>query len=144
MKSVVLRHRFTVPTTPEAAVSHLLEPASYVELNGFVVEVRDIRKEEDVTVYTAIERLPVLGWHFHSALKVRVRSEKDRTRFIMEVDSRGGVRVRVVTDFASAPEGAVADDTITLTAPALMRGYASKQARAGQLHRGQTLAARLG
>ncbi|MFD7311079.1 hypothetical protein [Promicromonospora sp. NPDC059942] len=143
MKSIVLQHQFTVPSTPEAAVSHLMEPSSYVELNGFVVAVRDIREEGGSTVYTAIERLPILWWHFHSPLKVRVRSEEAGTRFIMEVDSHGGVRVRVVTQFTSTPEGAVADDTITLTAPALVRGYSAKQARAGQLHRGQALAVRL-
>ncbi|MFF4084850.1 hypothetical protein ACFYZN_36430 [Streptomyces sp. NPDC001777] len=140
VKSVVLRHRFNVPATPEAAVSHLMRPSSYVELNGFVV---DVREEGGAAVYTAIERLPLFKWHFHSALKVRVRSEGEGTRFVMEVDSRGGVRVRVETEFTAAPEGAVADDTITLTAPALVRAYASKQARVGQLHRGQALAARL-
>ncbi|WP_329031090.1 hypothetical protein [Streptomyces sp. NBC_01423] len=144
MKTVTLRHQFTVPATPEAAVSYLMKPSSYVELNGFVIGVRDVREEEGATVYTAIERLPVLGRHFQSPLKVRVRSEEEGTRFIMEVDTRGGVRVRVVTVFTQVPEGAMADDTITLTAPALLRPYASKQARVGQLHRGKTLAVRLG
>ncbi|MFE7615864.1 hypothetical protein [Streptomyces sp. NPDC057496] len=143
MASVVLQHQFTVPAAPEVAVSYLMKPSSYVELNGFVIAVRDIHEEEGATVYTAIERLPVLRWHFHSALKVRVRSEEAGTRFVMEVDGRGGVHVRVVTKFTSAPEGAVADDTITLTAPALLRSYTSKQARVGQLHRAQALAARI-
>lgn len=120
-----------------------MKPSSYVELNGFVIAVRDIREEEGATAYTAVERLPALGWHFHSALKVRVRSEEKGRRFIMEVDGRGGVRVRGETEFTSAPEGSVADDTIALTAPALLRPYASKQARVGQLHRGKALAVSL-
>ncbi|WP_093609120.1 hypothetical protein [Actinoplanes philippinensis] len=142
MKSDELQHRFTIPATPEAVVSHLMQPQSYVGLNGLVVAVRDIREEDGATAYTAIERLPLLGFHFHSPLKVRVRSEKDGSRFIMEVDTRGGVQVRIVTDLSPAPEGATADDTITLTAAAPVRWYARKQARAGQLHRARTLAAR--
>jgi hypothetical protein len=143
VKSDVLRHEFVVPASPDAVVSHLMEPASYVGLNGLVVAVKDIHEEGDTLAYTAIERLPLLGLHFHSQLKVRVRTEENGTRFVMEVDTRGGVRVRIVTDCAPAPEGTLADDTITLTAAAPVRAYARKQARAGQLHRARTLAARL-
>ncbi|WP_203902199.1 hypothetical protein [Virgisporangium aliadipatigenens] len=132
-----------MPAPPEVVLSHLLEPASYVGLNGLVVAVRDIREEEGSIAYTAIERLPVLGFHFHNALRVRVRSEEGGTRFVMEVGARGGVRVKVETDLAPAPEGSVADDTITLTAAAPVRSYARRQARAGQLQRARTLAARL-
>ena len=65
------------------------------------------------------------------------------TRFVMEVGTRGGVGVRIVTSLSPAPEGSLADDTITLTALAPVRAYARRQARAGQLHRARTLAARL-
>jgi hypothetical protein len=143
VKSDVLRHRFTVPAPPDVVVSHLMEPESYVGLNGLVVAVQDIREEDGAVAYTAIERLPFLGFHFHSRLKVRVRSERNASRFIMEVDTRGGVRVRIETDLAPAPEGSLADDTITLTAAAPVRAYARKNARAGQLHRARTLAARM-
>jgi hypothetical protein len=143
VKSDVLRHRFTVPAPPEAVIAHLLEPSSYVGLNGLVTEVRDIREERGAVAYTAIERLPLLGMHFHSELKVRVHSEQEGTRFVMEVGTRGGVQVRIVTDVAPAPEGSIADDTITLTAALPVRVYARRQARAGQLHRARTLAARL-
>ncbi|GAA1642915.1 hypothetical protein [Actinoplanes couchii] len=142
MKSEVLRHSFTVPASPGVVVSHLLEPQSYVGLNGFVVAVRDIREEDGFTAYTAIERLPVLGFHFDGRLRVRVRGERDGTRFVMEVGTRGGVGVRIVTDVSPAPEGTLAEDTITLTAAAPVRWYARKQARAGQLQRAETLAAR--
>ena len=143
MKSDVLQYRFTVPAPPEVVVSHLMEPASYVGLNEYVFAVRDAREENGAITYTAIERLPFLGLHFHSAIKVRVRSEEGGTRFVMEVASRGGVRVHIATDFAAVPEGALADDTITLTAAAPVRAYARKHARAGQLHKARTLAARL-
>ncbi|WP_033340950.1 hypothetical protein [Catenuloplanes japonicus] len=144
MKSDVLRHRFIVPAAPDVVVSHLMEPESYVGLNGLVIAVRDIREEDGGTVaYTAIERLPLLGFHFHSQLRVRVRREEDGTRFVMEVGTRGGVAVHIETSVAPAPEGSLADDTITLTAAAPVRAYARRQARAGQLHRARTLAARL-
>ncbi|MFI5843062.1 hypothetical protein ACIA8K_25465 [Catenuloplanes sp. NPDC051500] len=144
MKSEVLRHRFTVPAPPAAVLAHLLEPASYVGLNGLVIAVQDIREEDGATAYTAIERLHVLGLRFHTRLKVRVHSEEDGTRFVMQVATGGGVRVRIETALAPIPEGSAADDTITLTAAAPMRAYAVKQARAGQLHRARTLADRLG
>jgi hypothetical protein len=144
VKSDVLRHQFTVAVPPAVVVSHLMEPDSYVGLNGLVIAVRDVREEADGAIaYTAVERLPLLGFHFHSQLRVRVRSEKAGTRFVMEVGTRGGVTVRIVTSFAPAPEGSLADDTITLTAAAPLRAYARRHARAGQLHRARTLAERL-
>jgi hypothetical protein len=144
VKSVVLRHEFTVPAPPDVVVSHLMEPAAYVGLNGLVIAVRDIRSDGDAIAYTAVERLPFLGLHYHNDLKVRVHTEEGGTRFVMEVDTRGGVRVRITTDVTPAAGGSLAADSITLTAPALMRGYATRQARAGQLQRARTLAARMG
>jgi hypothetical protein len=61
----------------------------------------------------------------------------------MDVVSRGGVIVRIVTSVAAAPPGSAVEDTITLTCPAPIRTFARKRARAGQLHRAVCLNDRL-
>lgn len=143
MRSDVLEHRFTVSASPEEVLSHLADPANYVGLNPYVVAVRDVREQDGKTAYTAIEHLTVLGLGWDNPIEVVSRIDQANGRQVMDIVSRGGVTVRILTSVAAAPSGSTVDDTITLTCPAPIRTFARKLARAGQLHRAACLNARL-
>jgi hypothetical protein len=143
MRSDVLEHRFTVSALPDEVLSHLADPANYVGLNPYVVAVRDVRQQDGTTAFTAIEHLTVLGLGWDNPIDVVSRIDKPNGRQVMDVVSRGGVAVRIVTSVAAAPSGSTVEDTITLTCPAPIRAFARKRARAGQLHRAARLNDRL-
>ena len=143
MRSDVLEHRFTVSASPDEVLSHLADPANYVGLNPYVVAVRDVRQQDDATAFTAIEHLTVLGLGWDNPIEVVSRIDQPNGRQIMDVVSRGGVIVQILTSVAAAAAGSTVEDTIKLTCRALVRAFARKRARAGQLHRAACLNDRL-
>jgi len=143
VRSDVLEHRFTVSASPDEVLSHLADPANYVGLNPYVVAVRDVRQQDGTTAYTAVEHLKFLGIGWDNPIEVVSRIDEPKGRQVMDVVSRGGVTVRIVTSVATAPCGSTVEDTITLTCRTPIRAFARRLARAGQLHRAACLNARL-
>lgn len=140
----VLHQEFVIGAAPEAVLAHLLDPQSYVGLNPFVIAVRDVRRQGDAVAYTAIEHLTalrVVSWD--NPIEVVSRVEGAGERFVMEVTAKAGVTVRIVTDVTPAPAGAAVHDSMTLSAPWLLRRYVRKMGRAGHEQRAATLKARL-
>jgi formyltetrahydrofolate deformylase len=96
---------------------------------------------------TAVERIRLLGpIHQKNPLHLVVRSEGPVDRVIYDVTTRGGIVVRIVTELNELANivrdggGTDVQDTITLTVPRLIRGFALRQARVAQLHRATVLA----
>lgn len=141
----VLNQEFVIGATPEAVLAHLVDPQSYVGLNPFVTAVRDVRQQQDGSyAYTAIEHLTalrVVSWD--NPIRVVSGVEEPGGRFVMQVTAKAGVSVRIVTDVTPDSAGAAVRDSMTLTAPRLLRGYVVKMGRAGHQQRAATLRARL-
>lgn len=143
-----LTHRFSVAARPGEIAAYLTDPANYGELNPFVISVGDVRaRDEDeagceVVEFTAVERIRLFGpVHQKNPLRLVVRSEGPVDRVIYDVTTRGGIVVRIVSELAQVVgAGTDVHDTITLTVPRPIRGFALRQARVAQLHRATVLA----
>ncbi|KDN84627.1 SRPBCC family protein [Kitasatospora cheerisanensis] len=149
MPSTELSHRYEVAAPPAAVLAHLAEPANYLGLSPLLVDVREVRREDGVTHYVAVERFRFLGLLRHdNVIRVTLRTEDarlpDEAVVSGEVASPGGVRMDyrfAVT--ARGDGGSLVVDTLRLHAPFGLLRYAAGKAGAVQAERGRVLARRL-
>ena len=147
--STELTRSYEILAAPAAVLAHLAEPRNYVGLSPLLVDVRDVRQEDEVTHYLAVERFRFLGLIQHDNLiKVSLRTETaelpDEASVYGEVISPGGVRMDY--RFAITAHGDAASlvvDTLHLHTPLGLLRYAAGQAGSVQANRGRVLAQRL-
>ncbi|MFJ5230474.1 SRPBCC family protein [Kitasatospora sp. NPDC088391] len=146
MPSTELSRTYDIGATPEAVLAHLAEPENYLGLSPLLVEVRDIRREADVTHYTAVERFRFLGLVDHdNAIRVTLRTDPAGAAVGGDVTSPGGVRMRYRFALAPHTPGTTrVTDTLHLHAPFGLLRFAARQAAAVQTARARILAERLG
>lgn len=147
--STELSRSYEVLAAPAALLAHLAEPANYIGLSPLLVDVRDVRREGEVTHYAAVERFTFLGLVRHdNVIQVSLRTEDarlpDEATVSGEVVSPGGVRMDY--RFAITAQGeanSLVVDTLRLRAPLGLLRYAAGKAAAVQAERGRVLARRL-
>ncbi|MER5637894.1 SRPBCC family protein [Kitasatospora sp. NPDC002227] len=149
MRSTELSHRYEIGAAPATVLAHLAEPANYIGLSPLLVDVRDVRREDGVTHYVAVERFRFLGVVRHdNVIQVTLRTEDDRlpgeATVSGEVVSPGGVRMDYRFEVAARPDGGcLVTDTLHLRAPFGLLRYAAGKAGAVQAERARVLARRL-
>ncbi|RAG80704.1 SRPBCC family protein [Streptacidiphilus pinicola] len=149
MPSTELTRSYEILAAPAAVLAHLAEPESYIGLSPLLVDVRDIRREDGVTHYVAVERFRFLGLIQHdNVIRVSLRTENaqlpDAAAVSGEVISPGGVRMDyrfAITSHGDA--GSLVVDTLRLHTPLGLLRYAASQAGSVQANRGRVLAQRL-
>ncbi|WP_432988123.1 SRPBCC family protein [Dactylosporangium sp. CA-233914] len=135
----VFAHSFVVAAPPPVVRDHLADPASYVGLSPLVVAVRDVERAGDVVRYTAVERFGP----YRNAIRVTLRIGE--SAIVSDVVSPGRVRLRAAVDLVPHGGGGTeVTETITVASPALLRRFATRQARNVQQARARELARRLG
>ncbi|MGW4379314.1 SRPBCC family protein [Kitasatospora sp. NPDC004531] len=148
MPSTELSRSYDIAAPPAAVLAHLAEPENYIGLSPLLVDVRDIRREDGVTHYCAVERFHFLGLlHHDNLIRVSLHTEDAGPAGATvsgNVVSPGGVRMDY--RFAITPRGTNGShvvDTLHLHAPFGLLRYAAKQATAVQTARARALAHRL-
>ncbi|PYC80561.1 hypothetical protein C7C46_12825 [Streptomyces tateyamensis] len=149
MPSTELTHSYEIDAPPAALLAHLAEPQNYIGLSPLLAEVRDMRHEDGVTHYVAVERFRILGLVNHDNV-IRVTLHAEDARLPAEaavhgqVVSPGGVRMAYRFAFTAHPAGGsqVLDTLHLHTPPGLLR-YAATKAAAVQAERARVLAHRL-
>jgi hypothetical protein len=147
--STELSHSYAIEAPPAAVLAHLAVPENYIGLSPLLVDVRDVRREDGVTHYAAVERFRFLGLIRHdNVIQVSLRTEDTRLPAEAtvggEVVSPGGVRMDyrfAIT--ARGDDGSLMLDTLRLHAPFGLLRYAAGKAGAVQAERGRVLAQRL-
>jgi hypothetical protein len=147
--STELSRSYDIAATPVAVLAHLAVPENYIGLSPLLVDVRDVRREGQVTHYVAVERFRFLGLVQHdNVIQVSLRTEDgrlpDEATVSGEVVSPGGVRMDysfAVT--ARGDGGSQVVDRLLLHAPFGLLRYAAGKAGAVQAERGRVLAQRL-
>jgi hypothetical protein len=140
----ILTHRYAIAASPSEIAAYLTDPAHYVGLNPFAIEVHDVRERDGAVEFRAVERIRLFGpFHRNNLLHLAIRSEVPDKRVVYDVTSQGGITVHIAVELAQVDGGADVQDTMTLTVPRPIRAFALKQARIGQLHRADVLS-RLG
>jgi carbon monoxide dehydrogenase subunit G len=149
MRSGVLVHSFTVRAAPDVVYAHLADPASYVGLSPLVVEVRDIRPAYDAegrsTVgYVAVERFRWARFvRWDNPIRVVLTQARPGSQLVSDVTSPARVSLRATVDLRPDPAGTRVTETVDVRAPAPLRGFVLRQARAVQLRRAQELTRRM-
>jgi hypothetical protein len=147
MPSKHLQHAFPIAASPTAVFEHLSDPSNYVGLSPLVVEVRDVRAEDGVTHYTAVERFRFLGFvKYDNPIKVTLVGDAPDAG----VQKVGGLvvspgAVAMTYSYEISPDGAGSAivDTLHLHAPFGLVRFAASRARSVQLSRARILAERL-
>ena len=139
---------FPIAAPPRAVIDHLRDPLSYVGLSPLVVEVRDLRTDDDGTVhYVAVERFRFLGFlRYDNAIRVTIRTEElgDGGWVGGDVDSPGGVTLRYgYTVVADGAGRSAVTDRIEVSAPFGLRRFSIRRASEVQAARARILAERL-
>ncbi|WP_037603375.1 hypothetical protein [Streptacidiphilus rugosus] len=150
MPSTELSRSYEIAAAPADVAAHLSEPQNYIGLSPLLVDVRDVRREADVTRYVAVERFRFLGLVRHdNVIQVSLRTDEgrlpDEATVSGEVTSPGGVRMdyRFAVQ-ARGDSGSLVVDTLRLHAPFGLLRFAAGKAGAVQEERGRVLARRLG
>lgn len=150
MPGTELSCSYDIAATPATVLAHLAAPENYIGLSPLLVDVRDVRREDGVTHYEAVERFRFLGLVRHdNVIQVSLRTEDarlpDEATVSGEVVSPGGVRMDYCfTVAASGDGGSLVVDRLWLHAPFGLLRYAAGKAGAVQAERGRVLARRLG
>ncbi|MFD8598427.1 SRPBCC family protein [Kitasatospora sp. NPDC059646] len=149
MPSTELRHSYDIAASPATVLAHLAEPANYIGLSPLLVDVRDVRREDGVTHYVAVERFRFLGLLQHDNV-IQVSLHTDDTRLPTEarvsgrVVSPGAVRMDYrFTITTRAPGTSLVLDHLHLHAPFGLLRYAAAKAAAVQTERARILSHRL-
>jgi carbon monoxide dehydrogenase subunit G len=135
-------HSFVVDALPSRVYAHLIEPQSYVGLSPLVVTVRDVRQVEDAVRYVAVERFNIGPFRWDNNIRVEMRGTPDE-RVVSDVTSPGRVRLVATVDLRPARRGTEVTEVVELTAPLLLRGFATGQARKVQQERAAELTRRM-
>ncbi|SEM26910.1 SRPBCC family protein [Streptacidiphilus jiangxiensis] len=148
MPSTELTRTYEVPAEPAAVLAHLVEPDNYVGLSPLLVAVRDVRREDEVTHYVAVERFRFLGLVTHdNHIRVTLRSEPgglpEEATVHGDVVSPGGVRMSYSFAIHAHDNGSRVVDTLHLSAPFGLLRFAAGKAGEVQAARGRVLAERL-
>lgn len=148
MPSTELTHTYDVAADPAAVLAHLAEPDNYIGLSPLLVEVRDIRCEDEVTHYLAVERFRFLGLVKHDNLiQVSLRVERgqlpEEGTVSGDVVSPGGVRMGYRFAVEAQDSGSRIMDTLNLHAPFGLLRFAAGKASDVQKARGRVLAERM-
>lgn len=150
MPSTELSRSYDIAARPAAVLAHLAEPENYIGLSPLLVDVRDVRREDGITHYVAVERFRFLGLVRHDnvirvSLRIGDAGLPSEATVSGKVVSPGGVRMDYrfgVT--AQGQSGSLVVDTLRLHAPFGLLRYAAGKAGAVQAERGLVLARRLG
>lgn len=148
MPSTELTHIYDVAAEPAAVLAHLAEPDNYIGLSPLLVEVRDVRFEDGVTRYLAVERFRFLGLVKHDNLiQVTLRVERERLPeegvVSGDVVSPGGVRMGYRFAIQARDSGSRVVDTLLLHAPWGLLRFSAGKAAGVQTARARVLARRL-
>jgi hypothetical protein len=148
--STELSRSYDIAAAPAAVLAHLADPQNYIGLSPLLVDVRDVRREDGVTHYAAVERFRFLGLVRHdNVIRVTLRTEDTRLPYEAvvggEVVSPGGVRMDYrFTITARGDGGSRVVDVLHLHTPFGLLRFAAGKAGAVQAERGRVLARRLG
>lgn len=142
-------HRFDVDALPDTIYRHLSDPNSYVGLSPLVVEVRDIRLGQDddgrnIIEYVAVERVKAGRLHWDYRVAVLLTLTMPGVALTNYRASPGGVRTEATVTLEPALSGTHVHETIEVHSPAVLRRFATDQARSVQLNRAEELARRFG
>ncbi|WP_042430861.1 SRPBCC family protein [Streptacidiphilus anmyonensis] len=148
MPSTELTRAYEVPAAPAEVLAHLADPENYVGLSPLLVGVRDVRREDEVTHYLAVERFRFLGLVTHDNLiRVTLRAERgglpEEGSVSGDVVSPGGVRMGYRFAIHAHDAGSRVVDTLQLSAPFGLLRFAAGKAAEVQAARGRVLAERL-
>ncbi|MFD7643096.1 SRPBCC family protein [Kitasatospora sp. NPDC059795] len=149
MPSTELSRAYDIAAPPATVLAHLAEPQNYIGLSPLLVDVRDIRRENGVTHYAAVERFRFLGLLQHdNVIQVTIRTEDthlpDTATVSGEVASPGGVRMTYRFTITARPDGSShIIDTLHLHTPFGLLHYAAAKAGAVQTARARVLSHRL-
>ncbi|MEY9873881.1 carbon monoxide dehydrogenase subunit G [Streptacidiphilus sp. MAP12-33] len=148
MPSTELTRTYEVPADPAAVLAHLAEPDNYIGLSPLLVDVRDVRREGEVTHYVAVERFRFLGLVTHDNLiRVTLRTDDgalpEQATVSGDVVSPGGVRMGYEFAVHADEAGSRVVDTLRLSAPFGLLRFAAGKAAEVQAARGEVLAQRL-
>jgi hypothetical protein len=141
-----LSHTYRIAAPPQEVIAHLSDPAHYVGLSPLVVAVRDVRHDQGVTNFVAVERFRFLRVLRHDNL-IKVSLVAGAGGISGDVRSPAGVRMTYRFDVAQDADagggGSAVTDTLGLRTPFGLLRFAASQARAVQIARGRVLGERL-
>jgi ligand-binding SRPBCC domain-containing protein len=138
-------HSFRVAAPVAVVAEHLAAAESYVGLSPLVIAVRDVRVEGGVTLYTAVERVPLGPLHWDNLIRVSLGSWDEGSTTVVggHVDRPGRVTLDDRYELTADAGGCVIVDAIVLEAPLGLTRFAARKAREVQLARARVLAERL-